>query len=179
MDCGTDVLSRIDRRRFDPRATAARIPENARAAGTPLRRVSLRDDRSDPFIDEAVARAAEVFAFANQERPPRHPVQGKPALLPAGQHRMGRLHDCRGTRSGRGRRPDGSVPTYPHERVEDEAIRSATSPRPREARRPAVAPLSFRPSACLTPVHDPPIGPGPISGLSLYGSRNRAQNRST
>ncbi|MCY4645675.1 MAG: DEAD/DEAH box helicase family protein [Gammaproteobacteria bacterium] len=62
LDYGTDVLSRIDWRDFDPREIADRIPENARAADTQLRRVSLRDDGSDPFLDETVAGSGEVLA---------------------------------------------------------------------------------------------------------------------
>lgn len=56
LDYGTDVLCRIDWRDFDPREIADRIPENARAADTQLRRVSLRDDGSDPFLDETCRR---------------------------------------------------------------------------------------------------------------------------
>ena len=63
LDYGTDVLSRIDWRDFDPRGIADRIPENARAADTQLRRVSLRDDGRDPFIDETVAESGEVLAL--------------------------------------------------------------------------------------------------------------------
>ena len=62
LDYGTDVLSRIDWRDFDPREIADRIPENAQAADTQLRRVSLRDDGSDPFLDETVVGTGEVLA---------------------------------------------------------------------------------------------------------------------
>ncbi len=63
LDYGTDVLSRIDWRDFDPGGIADRIPDNARAADTQLRRVSLRDDDRDPFVDETVAGSGEVLAL--------------------------------------------------------------------------------------------------------------------
>ena len=63
FDYGTDVLSRIDWRDFDPGGIADRIPDNARAADTQLRRVSLRDDDRDPFVDDTVARSGELLAL--------------------------------------------------------------------------------------------------------------------
>jgi len=63
LDYGTDVLSRIDWRDFDPKGIADLIPENARAADTQLRRVSLRDGDRDPFHDETVAESGEILAL--------------------------------------------------------------------------------------------------------------------
>ena len=63
LDYGTDVLSRIDWRDFDPGGIADRIPDNARAADTQLRRVSLRDDDRDPFVDETGAGSGELLAL--------------------------------------------------------------------------------------------------------------------
>ncbi|MCY3677418.1 MAG: DEAD/DEAH box helicase family protein [Gemmatimonadota bacterium] len=63
LDYGTDVLSRIDWRDFDPKGIADLIPENARSADTQLRRVSLRDGDRDPFHDETVAESGEILAL--------------------------------------------------------------------------------------------------------------------
>lgn len=63
LDYGTDVLSRIDWRDFDPGGIADLIPDNARAADTQLRRVSLREDGRNPFLDETIVGSGEVLAF--------------------------------------------------------------------------------------------------------------------
>ncbi len=65
IDYETDVLSRIDWRDFDPTEIADRIPANARAADTQLRRVSLGEggDGRDPFVHETVAGSTETSAF--------------------------------------------------------------------------------------------------------------------
>ena len=63
LDYETDVLSRIDWRNFDPRGIADRIPDNARAADTQLRRFSLREDGRDPFVDETIHGSGEVLTL--------------------------------------------------------------------------------------------------------------------
>ena len=89
LDYGTDVLSRIDWRDFDPSDIADLIPDNARAADTQLRRVSLREDGRDPFLDETIAGSGEALAFD-----PAHAVRTILDIVPnpfVGRSIVGRL----------------------------------------------------------------------------------------
>ena len=63
LDYETDVLSRIDWRDFDPVGIADRIPVNARAADTQLRRISLSDDGDELIVGETIAGSGELLAF--------------------------------------------------------------------------------------------------------------------
>lgn len=89
LDYGTDVLSRIDWRDFDPRGIADLIPDNARAADTQMRRVSLREEGRDPFRAETIAGSGEVLAFD-----PAHAVRTILDIVPnpfVGRSIVGRL----------------------------------------------------------------------------------------
>ena len=63
LDYGTDVLSRIDWRGFNPEAIADRIPDNVHAADMQLRRFLLSDHHREAVVDETVANSSEVLAF--------------------------------------------------------------------------------------------------------------------
>ena len=89
LDYGTDVLSRIDWRDFDPGGIADLIPDNARAADTQLRRVSLREHGSEPFLEETIAGSGEVLTFD-----PAHAVRTILDIVPnpfVGRGIVGRL----------------------------------------------------------------------------------------
>ncbi|MEO5805070.1 DEAD/DEAH box helicase family protein [Devosia sp.] len=63
LDYETDVLAGIDWRGFDPKAIAARVPENAQAAESQLQRISLSDNGDDLIVGETVAVNPELLAF--------------------------------------------------------------------------------------------------------------------
>ena len=62
LDYETDVLSRMDWRGVDPENIATRIPENAQAADTQLRRIRLTED-GELLVGETVAESGEALAF--------------------------------------------------------------------------------------------------------------------
>lgn len=89
LDYEADVLSRIDRRGFDPEHIAAGIPENAQAADAQLRRRGLTEDGD---VSETIAGAAEVAAFD-----PVHAVRMMLDIVPnpvVGRAIVGRLLDA-------------------------------------------------------------------------------------
>ena len=63
LDHGTDALSRIDWRGFDPLNIAVGIPENARSAHTQLWRIGPTEEGGNSFFRETVAGSGEVAAF--------------------------------------------------------------------------------------------------------------------
>lgn len=63
LDYETDVLSCIDWRGFDPAEIAACIPENAQAADTQLRRISLTEEPGELFVGETIAPGDELLRF--------------------------------------------------------------------------------------------------------------------
>lgn len=77
LDYGTDILSRIDWRGFDPGEIADGIPENAQSRDIQMRRVGLGGEGGGSFTNEAVTGNGEVFAFD-----PVHTVRSVSDIVP-------------------------------------------------------------------------------------------------
>jgi type III restriction enzyme len=63
LDYETDVLSAIDWRGFDPKEIAARIPDDAQAVVSQLRRITLSGGENDMSVSETIAGNNELSAF--------------------------------------------------------------------------------------------------------------------